>query len=195
MTAQENGLGKRIAYYRKKLGIATARELAMKIDNPKITEAVIQNIESGRKPDPALSQILDIALGIGISPMFLITQFDRPFERIDLANVSQKLGAMTNEELDAWVSGAGRDPLGDSYTATILKLARNDMRKLMTQLEYWTDLTEAIARRDPELTELDAQEQQLMEARIDSLLTTIAKVADVSWVNRPWRQGQQDVDE
>ena len=59
-------IGKRIADYRKFGKIGTAADLAARIPNPKVTASVIQNIESGRKADLSVSQLLDIAMGLGV---------------------------------------------------------------------------------------------------------------------------------
>ena len=102
--ALEQGIGQRIAGYRKVAGLKTAKDLADAIPNPKVTASVIQNIESGRKSDISVSQLLDISKALGISPLFLIVRIGSPFAKVDLANVGDDVANMTSAEVDRWFS-------------------------------------------------------------------------------------------
>src|SRR4051812_10846504 len=62
-----DGLGRRLARYRKRLGFDSTRVLAARTGG-RVSEAVLQNIESGRKPDLSVAQLLEISRALGISP-------------------------------------------------------------------------------------------------------------------------------
>lgn len=102
MTKKAEGIGRRIAHYRKALGFSNAKDLAEKIDNPKISHAVISNIESGRRSDPSISEVVEIARGLGISPLFLLAPVMRPSASIDLANTSAQITQTSSEEFLRW---------------------------------------------------------------------------------------------
>ncbi|WBM79868.1 helix-turn-helix domain-containing protein [Cryobacterium breve] len=66
----ETSIGDRIQAIRKHRGIRTTKELADTIPGDNVTEAILQNIEAGRKSDLAVSQLLNIAHALGVSPCF-----------------------------------------------------------------------------------------------------------------------------
>lgn len=102
MTKSEETLGRRIAKYRKLMGFSNTKELAEIINNPNISHAVISNIESGRRSDPAVSEILEISRGLGISPLFLLAPVLRPKALIDLPNVTEEMSEITSEDFLKW---------------------------------------------------------------------------------------------
>jgi transcriptional regulator with XRE-family HTH domain len=115
MSEKNNGLGRRIALYRKNLGFSNTKDLADRINNPKITHAVISNIESGRRSDPAVSEVIEIARGLGISPVFLLAPLFNPAGKIDLPNISDELSNVSAAEFLRWFSLersalTGKDP-------------------------------------------------------------------------------------
>jgi transcriptional regulator with XRE-family HTH domain len=97
-------IGQRIATYRKLLGFRSSQDLANAIPNAKITESVIQNIESGRKKDVSVAQLLDISKALGISPIFLLVRIGDPMGKVDLDNVGEDVAAMTSAQVDRWIS-------------------------------------------------------------------------------------------
>lgn len=60
-------IGARIAAMRKLAGIKTAKELVQKINDESVTLAVIQSLESGRKKDLRVSQLVLIADALNVS--------------------------------------------------------------------------------------------------------------------------------
>ena len=101
---QPSGIGVRVASYRKWLGFKTAKDLADAIPNEKITASVIQNIESGRKADLSVAQLLDISKALGITPLALIVPIGKPYAKVDLPNVGDAVAAMTSIQVDRWFS-------------------------------------------------------------------------------------------
>lgn len=136
MTDSPPGIGKRIASYRKYMGVGTAKDLADKIGNPKITAAVIQNIESGRKVDLSVAQLLDIAHGLGVSPIFLLAPVGRPLDKVDLANVSEDVAQLTTLQLDEWFrKGRANDPRAET-----LEGIRRRLRELVSDVNEYRRL-------------------------------------------------------
>jgi transcriptional regulator with XRE-family HTH domain len=102
----ELGIGKRIAAARKQRGMSTARDLADAIPVEAISEAVIQNIEAGRKVELSVSQLLNIAHALRVPPLFLLAPVGLPLYGPDVPNLGPDLQGMSTIEFDAWLTGA-----------------------------------------------------------------------------------------
>lgn len=126
----EPSIGKRIAAWRRRRGYRTARDLADAIPVDSITEAVIQNIEAGRKADLSISQLLNIAHGLRVAPAFLLAPVARPFDPVDLPNLGPKVAAMNVAEFTAWLAADG-----NAFPLTFPELA--DWRMLRAQRELY----------------------------------------------------------
>jgi transcriptional regulator with XRE-family HTH domain len=98
-------IGTRIAAIRKARGFKAAKDLADAIPNDTVTESILQNIEAGRQPDLKVSQLLNIAWALRISPTFLLVPLGTPDGYLDLPNLSDELAALSISEFDAWVAG------------------------------------------------------------------------------------------
>jgi transcriptional regulator with XRE-family HTH domain len=96
-------IGERIQAARKMRGM-NAQQLANAVGNPSVTESIIANIETGRKGDLSVSQLLNIAYALQLSPTYLLAALGDPERPIDLPNVSEGIEAMTSIEFDAWIS-------------------------------------------------------------------------------------------
>ncbi|TFD89813.1 helix-turn-helix domain-containing protein [Cryobacterium serini] len=66
------GIGDRIQAIRKQHAIRSARALADLIPGDNVTESIVQNIEAGGKDDLLVSQLLNIAKALRVSPIFLL---------------------------------------------------------------------------------------------------------------------------
>ncbi|NUU08626.1 hypothetical protein [Leifsonia sp. C5G2] len=66
--------------------------------------AVLENIESGRKADLSISQLLNIASGLGVPVSMLLAPMARPEAELDLPNLSGHFDGMTAAEFDCWLS-------------------------------------------------------------------------------------------
>jgi transcriptional regulator with XRE-family HTH domain len=102
MTEKLETIGRRIARYRKMMGFSNTKELAEQIANPRISHAVISNIESGRRNDPSVSEVIEIARGLGISPIFLLVSALDPVAKVDLPNVSNEMTQTSSDEFLKW---------------------------------------------------------------------------------------------
>ena len=145
---KEHSIGRRIAAWRRRRGYRTAKDLADAIASDAITEAVIQNIEAGRKGDLSVSQLLNIAHTLKVSPAFLLAPVARPFDSLDLPNLVPKLAAMQVAIFEAWLAADAR-----VYPA-VVELA--DWKLLEAQRELFAlTVEESRILRDLEL-ELEA---------------------------------------
>lgn len=89
---------------RRQRGFRTTRELADAIPGGNVTEAVLENIESGRKADISVSQLLNIARGLNVPPSMLLAPLGRPNAEVDLPNLSDDFDGMSAAEFDCWLS-------------------------------------------------------------------------------------------
>jgi hypothetical protein len=130
-------VGKRIAGYRKFGKIGTAADLAALIPNPKVTASVIQNIESGRKADLSVSQLLDIAMGLGVSPLVLLVPVGAPFQRVDLPGVGDDVASLTVHEFDQWLTIPAVTTAFETPEQASMRTLVSYIRKLIDAVEDW----------------------------------------------------------
>lgn len=100
-------IGGRIAAIRKARGFKSTKDLADAVPNDSVTESILQNIEAGRKNDLAVSQLINIAWALKISPLFLLAPLGSPDGKLDLPNLSDEVNALTVAQFDAWVASLG----------------------------------------------------------------------------------------
>jgi transcriptional regulator with XRE-family HTH domain len=191
--ALDDSIGRRIAKYRRIAGIDTAKELAARIGSEKITASVIQNIESGRKADLSVSQLLNISRGLEVSPVQLLASIDRPFDRVDLIGLSPSMAAMTGLELDSWISASDLETTSTlTYHSIIQQIARRDLRKLLKWYDEWESFESGFEETivEEKLTEAEQEKERAVhkanEARIGALYARLSEVIDVSWAKGPW---------
>lgn len=99
---EADGMGRRIAKYRRFCGYATAADLARAIENPRITTATIANIESGRRADVSVMQLIEIASALGISPLLLLTDVFAPFAKPEIRGLTKDAAKANNSDLLNW---------------------------------------------------------------------------------------------
>jgi transcriptional regulator with XRE-family HTH domain len=182
MSGENDDIGARIKNLRKRRGFRTPKELANAIAGGKVTEAILQNIESGRKPDLTLSQFFNIALALRVAPSYLLVSLAHPNAQVNLPNASNELKEMTNLEFDSWISAIEGGP----YTPS-----RSDEHAERTQLQLLRELHRetvenrrllaiyAIAKqptRPPEI-ELDGSLIDDYESRIHESLARIRRLS------------------
>ena len=135
MTAQsaEGSIGARIRAIRKARGIRTTRELAELMTGSSVTESIIENIESGRKVNLEVTQLLNIAMALEVPPSYLLAPMGAPTAAIDLPGLSDTFGTMTALQFDAWLSGtaAGAYTSG-SANDRYARMELDALRELMT---------------------------------------------------------------
>lgn len=129
----EASIGARIRAARRERGYRTTRELAETLTGTKITESVLENIESGRKADLTLGQFLSIAYALRVPPSYLLAPLVRPTAHLDLQNISEDLQSLSGAEFDAWFSGASTGAHRPTSTAE-----RNDRENLDAYRELFS---------------------------------------------------------
>ena len=102
----ESSLGARIRAARRARGLRTARELADAIVGGTLTEAIIENIEAGRKVVLDISQLLNIAMALRVPLSYLLAPLGEPDRPLDLPNLSQAFEGMTAIEFDSWIASS-----------------------------------------------------------------------------------------
>lgn len=136
----EQTLGARIQAARKSRGFRTTRELASAIDGGNVSEAIIENIEAGRKASLDVSQLLNIAMALGVAPSYLLAPLGRPGDGVDLPNLSRAFEGMSAIEFDSWLSN-----VPDSGYQPQSMDERNASAELQA-LREWASFTREIAR-------------------------------------------------
>lgn len=100
----ETGIGARVRLARRERGFRTTRDLADAIPDGKVTQAMLENIESGRRTDITVSQLLNIARGLAVPVSMLLAPIGTPDAELDLPNLSNDFSGMTAAEFDSWLS-------------------------------------------------------------------------------------------
>jgi transcriptional regulator with XRE-family HTH domain len=192
---RQSGIGDRIQAIRKRHGIRSAKDLADLMPGGNVTEAILQNLEAGRKQDLSVSQLLNISHALRVPPVFLLAPIGRPHDPLDLVNLSDTFKGMTVAEFDAWISGE----MNGTYrwrdlTERTERSQLEAMRELISSLRERRRLTTNVAL-EAELTPLnevstrpaswDTTQEQLAEAnrRIEQLRTYLS---DAGWDLEGW---------
>ncbi|TFC85799.1 XRE family transcriptional regulator [Cryobacterium sp. TmT2-59] len=199
-------IGRRVAGYRRAAGFKTAEELAAAIANPAITKSTIQNVESGRKADLSVMQLLDISKALGIPPVALVVPINQPFDRARIPGASEAVSQMTNWELVEWLTmreeGGTRTSLG-LWIGNVM----TQIERLVEAVREFPDAYQAsqikqeviqYTATSPEGDEYltyhnpnewaENQVYQLAQQAQDSYhtLKNITKTMDLSWAEGPW---------
>jgi len=160
----ERTLGARIQAARKARGFRTTLDLANAIDGGNVSESIIENIEAGRKASIDVSQLLNIAMALGIAPSYLLAPLGRPREGIDLPNLSRAFEGMSSVEFDSWFSNV---PESGFQPQSISE--RNASSELQA-LREWASLTREVARLEV-ARELEVAAEGGLAARTEARLT------------------------
>jgi transcriptional regulator with XRE-family HTH domain len=156
------GIGARIQAARKQRGMRHAHDLADAIPGGSLSEAMIQNIEAGRKENLTVTQLLNIAYALKIAPGLLLAPMGKPNELLDLPGLSDDLSQLTVVEFDAWLSGLHGGTHSWSSSEDQSERAQLEaMRELEVQLRERDRLRAALeVERSSELSAEDVEELQ-----------------------------------
>lgn len=176
----ERSIGARIKLARRQRGYRTTRELADAIPADNVTMAVLENIESGRKADLSVSQLLNIARGLGVPPSMLLAPMATPDAKLDLPNLSAHFDGMTPAEFDCWLSAtplssyrprlaAERGEIETLNSLRELGTLRRELERLQVVLGVQT------ASGDPDLMASNSD----VQARIDTVTREVSRVAEL----------------
>jgi transcriptional regulator with XRE-family HTH domain len=198
ITDDEPGIGRRIKSYRKYFGLGSSRDLANAIPNEKITESVIQNIESGRKSDLTVSQLLEIAHAIGVSPLALLVPIGRPLAPLDLPNLSAPLVDMVADDFVRWVTMTRPDYTEELQGQGTIRTIFHNVQRLREKVSEWESWQERVladeALKGPVPDETDQpvdswalRNRDRTQNDIDYLVENLSRYnVDLSWAQRPW---------
>lgn len=163
----EQSIGARIKAARRARGIKSIRELAEAVRGTNLTEAVLENIEAGRKTDLPVSELLNIARALRVPPALLLAPLANPSQAVDLPNLSDDLNSMTVEEFDAWLSGepsgAYRSTSPDERTDLTELDAFRDLQRLRRELHRADAVVQVDRSQSPRLEYLEKQTAELTE--------------------------------
>ena len=174
----ETHVGARIKLARRERGYRTTRDLAEAVPGGNITSAILENIESGRKADISVSQLLNIARALNVPPSYLLAPIGNPNSTLDLPNLSGDFDGMTAAEFDCWLSAtpassyrprlaAERTDINILATLRQLGTLRRELERLHIVLAVQS------SSGDPDLVAGNAEVQQ----RIDGIEAEARRVA------------------
>lgn len=146
----ESSIGARIKAVRRQRGYRAARDLAKAMSGSNVTAATLENIESGRKVELTISQLLNIARALNIPPSFLLAPMGTPDAKLDLPNLDDTFEDMSAAEFDSWLTAT---PMGGYRSAVAsertdidqlnalreLLALRREARRLQTVLEVQSE--------------------------------------------------------
>ncbi|MEY9951677.1 helix-turn-helix transcriptional regulator [Leifsonia sp. EB34] len=175
-----DSIGTRIRLARRERGYRTTAELASAIPGGNVTEAILENIESGRKADISISQLLNIARGLNVPISMLLAPIGKPDAQLDLANLSEDFTGMTVAEFDSWLSATSassyRPRLASERADIAILSSLRELGTLRRELERLHIVLDADkASGDPDLIASDAD----VEKRLDRITKEVADIAQL----------------
>ena len=166
-----NGIGGRLARYRRLTGLS-ARELAEQAGMG-LTRAVIANIESGRKTDISVDQLIAISSVLCVPPVVLAVPVDEPYRFVRATDSEDQFHAMRAFAMMDWFQGVQSwfpqkrvDGL-DTTDATTIAL------EIVRVAREYVDVTHQLSRHrstHPHLVEEDTAEREALLTRMRSLM-------------------------
>jgi transcriptional regulator with XRE-family HTH domain len=175
----EPSIGARIKATRRERGFRTTKDLADAMPGSKITPAILENIESGRKGDIDVSQLLNIARALCVPPSFLLAPLGTPDAQLDLPNLSSAFAAMTAAEFDSWLAAIPGSSYRSTSTAERLDIDQlNAYRELRSRQRALSRL-ETVRQ-----IELDGTDPELSSAAATTARQIIATTDEISELTR-----------
>lgn len=176
----EANIGARIKLARKERGFRTTRDLADAIPGGNITQAILENIESGRKADISITQLLNIARGLGVPISMLLAPIGTPDAELDLPNLSDDFAGMTAAEFDCWLSATPASSYRPRVAAERVDIdiltSLRELGSLRREIERLRIVVETRkASRDRDLIETN----HLVQKRLDRIAQDAASVASL----------------
>ena len=158
------GFGGRLSEYRRLAGLS-AQELSDRLGGS-LSRAVIANIESGRKTDITIDQLLEISWALGVPPVALALPIDRPFETILISQDQEIPQSMWISDVMDWMTSTPaafqRDRTPVASPAGVV--ARNRIRVIREIDDVRGELYRLRAAPDD-----DYHYQEMVQQRLDEL--------------------------
>ncbi|MGN6760341.1 MAG: helix-turn-helix domain-containing protein [Leifsonia sp.] len=176
----ETNIGARIKLARKERGFRTTRDLADAIPGGNVTQAILENIESGRKADISVTQLLNIARGLGVPISMLLAPMGTPDSELDLPNLSDDFTGMTVAEFDCWLSATPASSYRPRVAAERVDIdiltSLRELGSLRREIDRLRIVVETRkASRDRDLLETN----HLVQKRLDRITQDAASVASL----------------
>lgn len=176
----EESIGARIKAARKERGFRTTRDLADAIPGGNITQAILENIESGRKADISITQLLNVARGLGVPISMLLAPIGTPDAELDLPNLSDAFTGMTAAEFDCWLSATPASSYRPRVAAERVDIdiltSLRELGSLRREIDRLRIVVETRkASRDRDLLETN----HLVQKRLDRVAQDAASVASL----------------
>lgn len=95
-----HNIGSRISRYRKMAGLS-ARELSDKVGG-EMSRGVIANIESGRKTDITIDQLLALSWALDVPPVALALPLEEPNRMVAVVAGTESMEALRSSDLADW---------------------------------------------------------------------------------------------
>jgi transcriptional regulator with XRE-family HTH domain len=165
----EGSIGARIKAARRARGFDSAAALAEAIPGAGLSRSILANIESGRKVDMNVVDLLNIAMALKVPVSYLLAPLTRPEDPLDLPGLSDAFTGMTAAEFDAWLCVV---PEG-AYRADIAA-ERNDRNELQALREL-----EALRREHRRLRTVNTLRDEEAAGVPGLLDDTLARADDV----------------
>lgn len=179
----------------------TVESLVERIGNPRVTVAVIQNLESRRKNEITVELLLDLAFALEVPPILLLTDMADPSAAPGIPGLSPGMEKLTQQQFDAWFSGVEtylydiEVRVGSEYVQALTALRdlhreaaiwaeEDDLQRRLESRITLLGLDEAEASR---LREPDAR-HELRRHRIEGLFAKASRKLPLQPSVLPWNQ-------
>ncbi|WP_440711158.1 helix-turn-helix domain-containing protein [Herbiconiux sp. YIM B11900] len=167
-------IGRRIANYRKMNGLS-AEQLAERA-GAGLTRSIVANIETGRRTDIGVQQLLAIAWALRVSPTALLFPLDKPRERIQTSDGDGQV-RYAIQWMSGWIDQGL--PLMNQTPAT---LDSGQMMLAIRTMERHTRDLQRVKDQIREARQLDGNEREIAdllereEAILDYMRSTQASL-------------------
>lgn len=174
-----NTLGQRIAHYRRRAGFRTPAELVATLPEGTLTAATLQNIESGRKKQVGIGELLYLAKAMQLMPATLVANPRDPMGPSMIDGFSNWEATALLDSRLGWRDVTDQDELQIIQWLDWIMSARESWESEVASARE--GVMRGLSPRDAWLV-VEALRQQAISAR----RALIENGIDVSWADGPW---------